>query len=208
MFEHDKKLNGKKVAILATDGFEYSELMEPRSALERSGAQVEIISMKKGTIKSWKDHEWGPSVAVDYTVMEVSSEDYDALMLPGGVINADQLRNEPDAVAFAKDFADNEKPIAAICHAPWILIETGYVKSRTMTSWPSLRTDLENAGAHWVNLEVMADSGWVTSRKPSDLPAFNKKMIEEFQEGIHPNPFLHKMQASEGRQFKASVSKS
>lgn len=207
MFEREKKLDGKKIAILATDGFEFSELKEPRQALVQAGAKTEIVSLISGTIKSWKEHNWGPAIPVDRAIAETSSQDYDGLLLPGGVINADKLRGDREAILFVKEFCDQEKPIAAICHAAWILIETGYVRGRTMTSWPTLRTDLENAGAHWVNLEVVNDSGWVTSRKPSDIPAFNKKMIEEFQEGPHPNPFLNRIKSAANGQFKTPVSK-
>jgi protease I len=182
-------LKFKKVAIIATDGFEESELMEPKKALEEAGARVEIISPKKeGPIKSWKDGNWGSEIAVDHAVTQVAPSDYDALMLPGGVINADKLRNDGAVVHWVTEFVKSRKPIAAICHAPWTLIETGEVRDRILTSWPSLKTDLENAGAQWVDQEVVTDLGWVTSRKPDDIPAFNKKMIEEFKEGRHPHP--------------------
>lgn len=179
------QLNNKKIAILATDGFEESELFEPLKALKENGAAVEIISLKYGSIKSWKDGNWGESIAVDKIVQEVLAKDFDGLVLPGGVINSDTLRGDIVAVGFIKDFIENSKPIAAICHAPWSLIETDQARNRKMTSWPSLKTDLINAGVKWVDEEVVSDRGWVTSRRPEDLPAFNKKMIEEFQEGIH-----------------------
>ena len=181
----DKKLEGKAVAIIATDGFEESELLEPKKALEDAGAEVDVVSFKDGTIKSWRKGDWGNEIKVDYTIDDVSPVDYDALLLPGGVINADRLRMEESIVDFVTEFAESGRPIAAICHAPWILIETGTVAGHRMTSWPSLKTDLTNAGADWVDEEVVVDNGWVTSRKPADIPAFSKKMIEEFYEGQH-----------------------
>lgn len=180
----EKSLANKKVAILATDGFEESELFEPKKALEEAGAEVDVISISLGQIKSWKEEDWGAGIMVDKELLEASPDDYDALMLPGGVINADKLRKEDRAVEFVRKFVDAAKPIAAICHAPWILAEIN-VEGRKMTSWPSLKTDLQNAGAQWVDKEVVVDDGWVTSRKPADLPAFNEKMIEEFQMGRH-----------------------
>ncbi len=181
----ENSLANRKIAILATDGFEESELFEPLKALEQQGADVDIISLKFGSIKSWKDNDWGESIVVDKVVQEVLAEDYDGLVLPGGVMNADTLRSEPVAVSFVNDFIEKGKPLAAICHAAWTLIETDKVRNRKMTSWPSLKTDLINAGAKWVDQEVVSDHGWVTSRKPKDLPAFNKKMIEEFRESVH-----------------------
>jgi protease I len=184
----NQELKFKKVAIIATNGFEESELMEPRKALEKAGARVEILSLKKGPIKSWKKHEWGGEIAVDKAIIDSAPSDYDALMLPGGVINADKLRGEGAVIHWVTEFVKSGKPVAAICHAAWILIETGDLKNRIMTSWPTLKTDLENAGAQWVDQEVVVDQGWVTSRKPDDLPSFNLKMIEEFKEGVHsPN---------------------
>jgi protease I len=180
----DTALDGIRVAILATDGFEQSELMEPKEALEHAGAEVEVISLEPGEIVGWKDKDWGDSVPVDATVDEVESEDFDALMLPGGVINPDLLRLNERAVEFTQGFVDDGKPIAAICHGPQLLIETNAVDGRTLTSWPSLRTDLENAGAVWVNEEVVTDNGLITSRKPADIPAFNEHMIEEFSRGV------------------------
>ena len=178
-------LTGKKVAIVSTDGFEQSELFEPKKALEDAGADVHVISMKEGKIKGWDKADWGKSIEVDATFDDASPEEFDALMLPGGVINPDKLRMDPKAVRFVQAFVDAGKPIAAICHGPQTLIETGIVQGRTMTSWPSLKTDLINAGAEWVDQEVVTDQGLVTSRKPDDIPAFNKKMIEEFAEGLH-----------------------
>jgi protease I len=181
----ENRLTGKKIAILATDGFEESELFDPKAALEEAGAKVEIISLERGKIKSWANGDWGDSVRVDSAVADADADDFDGVLLPGGVMNPDKLRMDKKAVEFVRAFVDAGKPIAAICHGPWTLIETGIVKGRTMTSWPSLKTDLENAGALWVDKEVVTDKGLVTSRKPQDLPAFNKKMIEEFAEGKH-----------------------
>jgi protease I len=178
-------LQGKTFAILATDGFEQSELFEPKKALEEAGAKVDVISFKSGEIKAWQAGNWGRSLAVDKVLSEALPDDYSGLILPGGVINADKMRADKQAVAFVRDFVREGKPIAAICHAPWILIEAGAVQGRTLTSWPSLRTDLENAGAVWTDSAVVVDRGLVTSRKPADIPAFNDKMIEEFGEGPH-----------------------
>jgi protease I len=175
----------KKIAILATDGFEESELKSPKETIENEGWKAEIISIKSGEIKAWKDGNWGDSIAVDHTVAEVSASDYDALVLPGGVINPDKLRMDGGAVAFVKEFFDAKKPVAAICHGPWTLINADVVDGREMTSYASIRKDLENAGAIWTDQEVVVDMGLVTSRSPKDLPAFNKKMIEEIKEGIH-----------------------
>lgn len=179
------ELDGCKVAILATDGFEQSELFEPKLALVEAGADVDIISIKNGEIKGWKDQNWGDHVAVDREVYGLDASEYDALMLPGGVINPDRLRTDEDAVRFVKSFLESGKPIAAICHGPQLLIETKALEGKTLTSWPSLKTDLENAGATWVDEEVVTDNGLVTSRKPEDIPAFIRKMIEEFSEGKH-----------------------
>jgi len=172
-------LKGKRIAILATDGFEQSELLEPQSALVSAGAQTKIVSLKKGEIKGWKDKNWGKSIPVDLTVDEAKSEDFDGLLLPGGVMNPDQLRMNPQAVQFARSFFDAGKPIAAICHGPWLLVEAGIVRGRTLTSWPSLKTDIVNAGGKWVDKEVVSNSGITTSRKPADIPAFNSAMIQE-----------------------------
>lgn len=181
----NEKLNGIKVAILATDGFEQSELFEPKKALEEAGAEVSVVSLETGEITGWNEKNWGDSIAVDLTVAEANAADFDALQLPGGVFNPDKLRMNEKAVAFVKAFFEAGKPVAAICHAPWTLIEAGVVNGRTVTSWKSLQTDLENAGAKWVDQEVVVDNGLVTSRNPQDIPAFNKKMIEEFAEGVH-----------------------
>jgi protease I len=175
-------LKGKKVAILATDGFEEVELTDPKKNLEAAGATVEVISIKSGKIKGWNHTDWGSSVKVDHTVKEVTADDYDSLMLPGGQMNPDSLRVEKDAVGFIRSFAESGKPVAAICHGPWTLIEAGAVKGRKMTSWPSLRTDLQNAGAHWVDQEVVQDGNIITSRKPDDIPAFSKTLIQAISE--------------------------
>ena len=179
------ELRNKRVAVLAENGFEQSELVEPKKALEQAGATAEVVSPQKGKIKGWQHTNWGDEVAVDRQLDEAKPEQYDALLLPGGVMNPDKLRINPRAIEFIKHFVDTGKPIAAICHGPWPLIDAGGVKGRKMTSWPSLKTDLTNAGAQWVDQEVVTDRGLVTSRKPDDIPAFNRKMIEEFAEGKH-----------------------
>lgn len=176
-------LKGKRVAILATDGFEQSELTEPRAALDRAGAKTVVIAPKPGSIKGWKHKNWGDEVAVDLTIDQAQPDDYDALMLPGGVMNPDQLRLVPAAVKFVHAFFEAEKPVAAICHAPIMLIEANVLHDRHVTSWPSLQTDIRNAGGTWCDREVVVDRGLVTSRKPDDIPAFNRKMIEEIAEG-------------------------
>ncbi len=180
-----KKLENKTIAILSETGFEEVELTSPQKALEEAGATVHVISPQSGTIKSWNDGNWNMDVKVDKTISEVSADDYNGLMLPGGVINPDKLRRNKDAVSFVKSFFDQGKPIAAICHGPQTLIETGVLKGRIMTSFPSIKTDLENAGVNWEDQEVVVDHGLVTSRSPEDLEAFNSKMVEEFAEGIH-----------------------
>jgi protease I len=179
-------LNGKKIAILATDGFEQSELLKPRQALDDAGAVTEVISPQSGAIKGWDEDDWGQEVAVDVALKRAKAEDYDGLLLPGGVMNPDHLRLEPAAVEFVRKFFEAGKPVAAICHGPQLLIEAGVVHDRRLTSFPSLKTDLQNAGAEWVDETVVVDQGLVTSRKPSDIPRFNEKMIEEFAEG-RPN---------------------
>lgn len=175
----------KKVAILATDGFEESELKSPKEAMEKEGFQVDIVSTESGSIKGWADGNWSNSYTVDKTLDEVSASDYNALMLPGGVINPDKLRRSEDALIFVRDFFRQEKPVAAICHAPQVLISADVVEGRTLTSFNSIKDDLINAGANWVDKEVVVDSGFVTSRNPGDLPAFNAKLIEEVKEGKH-----------------------
>lgn len=183
-------LSGKKIAILATDGFEESELFVPKEALEKAGADVDVVSLKGSEIKAWNKTDWGQSIGVDKLLSQVSSSNYDAVMLPGGVMNPDKLRGSSDAVSFVTDFLSSGKPVAAICHAPQLLIETGLLGERKLTSYSSVKTDLINAGADWVDEEVVVDNGLVTSRTPEDLPAFCKKMIEEFGEGVHENSSL------------------
>jgi protease I len=177
-------MKGIRVAILATDGFEQSELLEPRRALDDEGAQTKLVSLKKGQIKGWNHKEWGESVKVDSALADVSAGEFEALLLPGGVMNPDTLRMDATAVAFVKAFTDARKPVAAICHGPWILIEADAVRGRTITSWPSLRTDLGNAGAHWVDQEAVVDGNLVTSRNPNDIPAFNQAILKVFA-GVH-----------------------
>ena len=171
-------LKGKKIAILATDGFEQAELMEPRKALEAAGAQTVVIAPKAGKIKGWKHTDWGETVNVDKELSQADVHDYDALVLPGGVMNPDHLRMDPKAVDFVGQFVKSGKPVAAICHGSWTLMETGALRGRTVTSWPSLKTDLKNAGANWVDQEVARDGQFITSRKPEDIPAFTRAIIE------------------------------
>jgi protease I len=178
-------LNGRKVAILVAEGFEQVEMTEPRKALEQAGAETEIVSPAAGEVQGWNHFDKGDRFHVDVPLDEARADHYDALLLPGGVANPDQLRTQPKAVQFVKQFVDAGKPVGVICHGPWTLIEAGVVKGRTMTSWPSLKTDLANAGAKWVDQEVVTDKGLVSSRKPADIPAFNRKLIEEIGEGSH-----------------------
>ena len=180
-----EQLRGKRVAALVDTGFEQSELLAPKKALEAAGARVEVVSPQDTTVKGWQHSDWGQQVQVDRKLDEARADDYDALLLPGGVMNPDKLRMNPKAVAFVRSFVNASKPIAPICHGPWTVIEAGGVNGRKMTSWPSLQTDLKNAGARWVNEACVVDNGLVTSRKPDDIPAFNAKMIEEFAEGRH-----------------------
>jgi protease I len=181
-----KDITQQKIAILATDGVEQSELAEPRKALDEAGATTELISIKSGEITGWNHTDWGETFQVDKVVDDVDASEYDGLVLPGGVMNPDKLRMNTKAVSFVKKFFDEGKPVASICHGPWLLIEAGVVDGRKVTSWPSLQTDLRNAGAQWVDEEVVVDQGLVTSRKPDDIPAFNNKMLEELKEGPHP----------------------
>jgi protease I len=174
------QLSGVRVAILATDGFEQSELTEPRKALETAGADTTLISPKDGKIRGWNHKEWGQEVDVDQTLESANPREFDALLLPGGVMNPDSLRMQPNAVAFVKAFFDAGKPVAAICHGPWTVVEAGAAKGYRMTSWPSLKTDLQNGGAEWVDQEVVVDDNLVTSRKPDDLPAFNREVLKLF----------------------------
>ncbi|MBK7864197.1 MAG: type 1 glutamine amidotransferase [Archangiaceae bacterium] len=175
------KLDGRRVAIIATDGFEHSELTSPKSALEGEGARCEVLSLHEGQIRGWKDGDWAGEVKVDHLVAEAISEDFDALLIPGGVMNPDKLRREEDVIRLVQEFFDAGKPIAAICHGPQVLIETGELEGRRLTSFASLKTDLLNAGADWVDQQVVEDDNLITSRTPDDLPAFNAKLIEAFQ---------------------------
>lgn len=180
-----EQLNGKKVAILATDGFEESELSEPKKALEQAGATVHVVAPDKDSIKAWAKDDWGQNYTVDVKLSDANAADYDALELPGGLFNPDALRQDEQALAFTRRFFEAHKPVGAICHGPWVLINAGVVEGRRMTSYPSVQQDLRNAGANWVDEEVMVDSGLVTSRDPNDLPAFCSKLIEEIAEGKH-----------------------
>lgn len=183
-------LENKRIAILATDGFEESELFEPKSILELAGAKVDIISIGKGSIKAWSKDNWGRTIDVDFELRDADAKNYDALVLPGGVMNPDKLRINEYAITFASRFVNAGKPIAAICHGPWLLIELNILQGRQVTSWPSLKSDLINAGAYWVDSEVVVDNGLITSRKPADIPFFCKKLIDEMLEGPkHPVRF-------------------
>ncbi len=181
------KLNDCKVAVLATDGYEQSELTEPVKALKEQGATVHIVAPEKGQIKGWKNGDWGDSVDVDCTIKEATgrADEYDALVLPGGVMNPDKLRMREDATTFVREFFKAGKPVGAICHGPQILIDCGVLHGREVTSFPSIKNDIKNAGARWVDMECVCDQALVTSRTPDDLPAFNKKLIEEIREGVH-----------------------
>jgi protease I len=189
----NKKLNGKKIAVLLDHGFEQVEMTKPVTALKEQGADVSIIS-KHDMVKGWEHVKWGAEFKTDVPLDKAIAAQYDALLLPGGVMNPDKLRMDPKAVSFVRHFMESGKPIAAICHGPWTLIETGLLEGRKMTSWPSIKTDLINAGASWTDQEVVVDNGLVTSRKPDDIPAFNKKMIEEFAEGSHKNKIQREQQ--------------
>jgi protease I len=177
-----KKLDEMKVAILATDGFEQSELLEPKKALDEVEVDTEIIAPKSGTIRGWNMKEWGDEVVVNKSLDQADPEEYDALLLPGGVMNPDHLRMNPKAVMFVKSFVDSGKLVAAICHGPWTLIEADAVRGKTFTSWPSLQTDLRNAGANWVDKEVVRDGQFISSRKPDDIPAFSHAILEALEE--------------------------
>jgi protease I len=180
-----KNLAGKIVAILATDGFEQAELMEPKAALEEAGAQTQVVSPSDKKIKGWNKKDWGEEISVDIALKSADPGKYDALLLPGGVMNPDHLRMNPEAVRFVKHFFEHAKPVAAICHGPWMLVEAGAAKERTITSWPSLKTDIRNAGGTWVDEEVVLSNGVVTSRKPDDIPAFTREMIALFAKGAN-----------------------
>jgi protease I len=179
------KLNGKRIAFLATDMVEQVELTEPWKAVEAEGATPELVSLEEGEIQGFNHYDKADTFKVDRTVEEASADDYDALVIPGGVGNPDTLRGDENAVAFTRQFFEQGKPVGVICHGPWMLVETGVVRGRKVTSWPTLRTDIQNAGGEWVDEEVVVDNGLVTSRKPDDLPAFTKKIVEEFCEGKH-----------------------
>ena len=179
------KLSGKKVAILAADGFEEVELTKPRKALDDAGAKTSVVSLKSGKIQGMNHADKGATVAVDVTLAEAKPQEFDALLIPGGLMNPDTLRSSDEALEFVRHFFRQGKPVAAICHAAWVLIDAEVVSGRTITSWPAIRTDVRNAGATWVDQDVVVDNGLVTSRKPDDIPAFNEKMIEEFAEGRH-----------------------
>jgi deglycase len=184
----NKQLQGRKVAILVTDGFEQDELLQPREALDQAGAATKVVSLKSGKVKGWNFTDWGKEVPVDTTLDSVKPDDFDALLLPGGVINPDKLRMEPKAVAFVKSFFDSGKPVAAICHGPWTIIEAGAARGRKIASWPSLKTDLRNAGAEWIDQAAVTDGNLVSARKPDDIPAFNRAMIELFSQAQRAKP--------------------
>jgi protease I len=181
----ESQLKGKKVAIIASDMVEQVELVEPRRALEKAGAETDLISMKPGAIQGFNHYDKADKHNVDKTIDSVKAQDYDALMIPGGVGNPDTMRGDKRMVRFVRDFFDQGKPVAVICHGPWMLVEADVVRDRDLTSWPTLQTDIRNAGGSWVDEQVVVDNGLVTSRKPDDIPAFNEKMIEEFAEGVH-----------------------
>ena len=179
------KLDGKRVAILVADGFEQVEMVAPRKALQEAGAETMIVSPAEDEVQGWNHYDKADRFQVDVPLEQADVQDFDALLLPGGVANPDQLRMNPKAVDFARKFVESGKPVGVICHGPWTMIEAGAVKGRKMTSWPSLKTDLQNAGADWIDQEVVVDRGLVSSRNPGDIPAFNRKVIEEFAEGVH-----------------------
>ncbi len=188
------QLKGRKIAILVADGFEQVEMTEPRKALEEAGAATEIVSPAEGEVRGWRGKDWGDRFAVDNPLRSAKPGDYDALLLPGGVMNPDTLRRNEQAVHFVRNFFDSGKPVAAICHGPWTLIDAGVIEGRTVTSFESIKSDLKNAGANWVDRDVVVDQGLVTSRKPDDIPAFVEKMIEEFAEGRHQRHILEESQ--------------
>jgi protease I len=192
------ELKGKKIAFIATEGVEEVELTEPWKAVEQAGGEPELISIEDGEVQAWQHFDKGGSFKVDKTIEEAQPGDYDGLVLPGGVANPDQLRTDENVVSFIRDFAASGKPIGVICHGPWTLIEAGVLEGRTITSWPSLQTDLRNAGATWVDEEVVVDQGLVSSRNPDDLPAFNAKIVEEFAEGRHAESAEKTQEALQG----------
>jgi deglycase len=179
------ELKGKRVAFLFTEGAEQVEVTEPLEAVRKAGAEIDIVSLEKGEVEMWNHFDKGDKITAEVAVSDADASDYDGLVLPGGVANPDQLRGDEDAVKFVRAFFEQDKPVGVICHGPWMLVETGVAKGRKVTSWPSLKTDLRNAGADWVDEEVVVDNGLVTSRKPDDLPAFCAKIVEEFAEGKH-----------------------
>jgi protease I len=179
------ELKGKKIAILATDGFEQAELVDPRKALDDAGATTVVISPKNGEIRGWDMKDWGQSVKVDLALGDANPNDYDALVLPGGVMNPDHLRMDPAAVNFVRQFVSTGKTVAAICHGPWTLLEAGALKGKTVTSWPSLKTDIKSAGGNWIDQAVVTDGQFIFSRKPDDIPAFNMAIIESVAHGVH-----------------------
>lgn len=195
----------KRIAILATDGVELVELVEPRHALEYAGAHCELIAPRSGKIRSWEKDHWGLPLPVDLPLARANAIEFDALLLPGGVMNPDALRQDRDAVAFVRSFMDAGKPVAAICHGPWLLVEADAVRGRILTSWPSLRTDLINAGAEWQDREVVADRGLVTSRRPADIPAFNLTMIEAFAAGAHESVTAAAQRERRSRERRATA---
>jgi len=180
-----QNLSGKRIAILVEDGFEQIELTSPKQALEQAGATTHIVSPKRDKVKGWEHTQWGQEFPVDVAIEQANANDYDALLLPGGVMNPDKLRTNQSAIQFVRSFFEQRKPVAAICHGPWVLVEADVVRGRKVTSYQSIQTDLKNAGANWVDQEVVVDQGLVTSRKPDDLPAFNQKLVEEVAEGQH-----------------------
>jgi protease I len=193
------QIHGRKIAILVTDGFEYVELVKPRKALDDAGASTSIVSPKIDLVRSWDFTDWGDELPVDVPLDRTSSADFDALLLPGGVINPDSLRIQPKAISFVKSFFDAGKPVAAICHGPWTIINAGAARGRRMTSWPSLEIDLRNAGAQWVDEEAVTDQGLVTSRKPDDIPAFNRAMVELFTRAQARQPAAPRQRAAGDR---------
>ncbi|HEY6460243.1 MAG TPA: type 1 glutamine amidotransferase domain-containing protein [Polyangiaceae bacterium] len=194
MANEAKPLEGKKVAILLTDGFEQVEMTGPRKALDEAGAKTSLVSPKKDQVQGWKHHDKADTFEVDVPLEQAKVDDFDALLLPGGALNPDQLRMNPKAVDLVRAFARAGKPIAAICHGPWTLVEAGVVKGKRVTSWPSIKTDLVNAGASWSDQEVVVEEGLVTSRKPDDIPAFNREMTRLFQQGARPAPSAEKQE--------------
>lgn len=180
-----QNVNGKKVAILTENGFEETELTAPKKVMEAAGIKVDIVSPQKGKVKAWAHDHWSIELPVNVNLSNADVEDYDALVIPGGVMNPDLMRMNEDCVQFAKDFMETGKPVAAICHGPQLLIETGLLKGRKMTSYPAIKTDLKNAGADWRDKEVVVDDNLITSRSPKDLEAFNKKLLEQIKEGVH-----------------------